>query len=126
MINTEKLALFSNTTQIAGAHTASSLSNIMNAVSLIRTIVLICTSSAIVQAIPIRIDGGFLSAEPLIEGLDKQPFINQAKSSSFGKNNPHKGCAGPTAEDDGAGNKDPGCFLYQVCCTCCGCWPDDD
>ncbi|EGG07211.1 uncharacterized protein MELLADRAFT_124357 [Melampsora larici-populina 98AG31] len=98
----------------------------MNTATLFRTIVLICTSSATVQAMPIRTEGGFSSVQPLIEGSDKKPFINQAGSSSFGKNHPHKGCAGHRGEPDDDGGDNPGCCLYQFFCTCCGAWPDND
>ncbi|EGF98992.1 uncharacterized protein MELLADRAFT_124353 [Melampsora larici-populina 98AG31] len=88
----------------------------MNAVSLIATILLICTSSATVQSMPARNCDGFVSYEPLIEGLDKQPFGNRETSV-------HKGYAGRTANED---DDDMGCCdqLCQDCvqgCTCGGC-----
>ncbi|EGG07821.1 uncharacterized protein MELLADRAFT_124355 [Melampsora larici-populina 98AG31] len=91
----------------------------MNAVGLIGTILLICSSSAFVQAMPTGSGLEFVSLKPSIEGVDEQPLINQVGSSSFAKQHPHKGHSGLTGEDD---DDDDGCFWWKMftCNNCCG------
>ncbi|EGG11160.1 uncharacterized protein MELLADRAFT_124359 [Melampsora larici-populina 98AG31] len=77
----------------------------MNAIRLIGVIVLICTSSAIVQAMFIGNRDEFVSCKPVIEDLDTQSFRNRDAPSSFRQH--QEGCSGPGDDDDDD--------------SCCGC-----
>ncbi|EGF97117.1 uncharacterized protein MELLADRAFT_124365 [Melampsora larici-populina 98AG31] len=87
----------------------------MDTVFLIASIVLICTSSAIVQPVPIQTCGGYELTKPLRIGSDNQVIRNGDKGSSFRQHLAHEGDGYSSDADHYDTPVCPGCCRIPCC-----------